>query len=548
MEKNSTSADNRTGEISVIKGLTRTDRTLLGLACATACICAVLLVHKPDFDFEAASEIIGEIQSFEKDVRKKSARSFSWKSASTRPKLSWGDSIFTGPESSARLKVRAAPSLDYQEILIAENSLLQLEREQEELKIKLFFGQARHQGDNTEIPLIKPPDTSKSSKRAPTPRTQRPSSSAPKSLAEAFLDLPKPPQIFIPSVTNLNSVPPGSLSEPGISAAQNPVRPSNPALDDVALSTPPVSEKMPSDLFQIEFSQKKSEFLWTGREKIPVKWKSNFTPKLFVVEHSSDPGMAKPRQMKVTGTQWSMERPLGVHNYLRVKAQDPVSQEWITSSIQHVQLKLKKPVLTPTESVHKQARSPAEAAPPAQVRVAWSKLPLIQNYELEISTQQNFARARRSRVRGTNENLLQLQEPGRYHLRVRALDSLQAPASDFSETVSFEYHFLARAPTPALREPASGTSLFFQSNLKTPFWLSWGDVEEATYYRLELSSEPRFQKPLLSQQLQESKFLIPDRLGRGPYFWRVRVEDSKQISNWSETGTFSIFTRAEVQK
>ncbi|MEI7973108.1 MAG: hypothetical protein WCH11_01940 [Bdellovibrio sp.] len=97
----------------MIKSLTRTDRTLLGIACFTACTCAVLLIQKPNFDFDSAGEVIGEIQSLEKDVRKKSSRSFSWMPAAARPKISWGDSIFTGPDSSARLKVRASTSQDY---------------------------------------------------------------------------------------------------------------------------------------------------------------------------------------------------------------------------------------------------------------------------------------------------------------------------------------------------------------------------------------------------------------------------------------------------
>ena len=160
-------------------------------------------------------------------------------------------------------------------------------------------------------------------------------------------------------------------------------------------------------------------------------------------------------------------------------------------------------------------------------------------YELELASNPQFKSPFRKNV-SNNQEMLSLKKPGEYYVRVRALSADQKPISEYSDTATLTYEFLGRTDAPKLLEPQSGMSLVFQSGTRTPFWLTWSAVDSIDKYRLEFAKDEKFQNRILSELVPRTKFLVPYRLPKGKYYWRVRVEEGTQRSEWSTARNFWI--------
>ncbi|MCB0419691.1 MAG: hypothetical protein KDD61_01770, partial [Bdellovibrionales bacterium] len=71
-----------------------------------------------------------------------------------------------------------------------------------------------------------------------------------------------------------------------------------------------------------------------------------------------------------------------------------------------------------------------------------------------------------------------------------------------------------------------------------PVIFSWNKVKYASKYQLQFSLSKNFDKPLFSEIVDDTNFLLSRDLPSGPSFWRIRAESDKHISKWSKPKEF----------
>ncbi|MDI6809674.1 MAG: hypothetical protein QME66_11940 [Candidatus Eisenbacteria bacterium] len=93
--------------------------------------------------------------------------------------------------------------------------------------------------------------------------------------------------------------------------------------------------------------------------------------------------------------------------------------------------------------------------------------------------------------------------------------------------------------TPTLVSPANGTA----TSDTTPTF-DWNDVSTASGYEIQVDDAISFNSPVIDTFLVGSTHTDTLSLGEDTYYWRVRARDSAGVwSSWSETWTFTVFTR-----
>jgi|GEM_PF-1700338 len=163
-------------------------------------------------------------------------------------------------------------------------------------------------------------------------------------------------------------------------------------------------------------------------------------------------------------------------------------------------------------------------------------------YQLQISTDANFAIVRFSSNTFNSQCIVNNLLSGVYYWRVRAKDNADN-YSDWSQcrkvTLSVDGVDTLPPPAPKLNSPnnyAMITSL--------PMVFKWSEVTDESLpvtYDLQVDNNSSFESPEINQyNLQNTTYAVTI-INNGVYYWRVRARDSRgNVSDWSSVRSLTV--------
>ncbi len=202
---------------------------------------------------------------------------------------------------------------------------------------------------------------------------------------------------------------------------------------------------------------------------------------------------------------------------------------------------LNDPKLRPLKKLVANSKDPLKPAPTLEALITWSQVKSAKKYMLEVDQTEDFKSPRKFEVKGDSVPVA-VSKPGKFSLRVRALNEKGEAISNYSKVEQLTYVYNAPLLQPSLLEPYDKTTMFMQKNTAPYLWLEWQNVQNASEYLVEISAKPDFSKPLLSAKTIVPRFLVKEKIPSGKLFWRVRAlsENPDMHSKWTTNREFSI--------
>jgi len=151
---------------------------------------------------------------------------------------------------------------------------------------------------------------------------------------------------------------------------------------------------------------------------------------------------------------------------------------------------------------------------PAPVPLRWDGAAAA-GLRLEVSRDRSFAALVASSPGEPGTALFQPPAAGTFYWRIG--DGAGGSRSEERLLLILEN----RPPTP--HSPMAGEIVLAPVGRETPFW--WTAVEGAERYRLEIATDPSFEKPVFAAEAEGPGLWAEPRLAEGVYWWRVRVAD-----------------------
>lgn len=266
-----------------------------------------------------------------------------------------------------------------------------------------------------------------------------------------------------------------------------------------------------------------------------MAWSTVDVAKTYRWEIANNPKFAGVQFTETPNTKiaWTQYKP-GKY-YFRVFARTELGQNSAPSETGVLEVYGAAPVLNPVASILAKDTNMNAVAPPQQTKVTWSALPEAKSYILQLDKNPDFSQALDIEAAG-NESLVTLPAPGRYFMRVKALNGEAQDVSDFSNTQDATYNFLVTLKTPELIEPYDKTTIFLQKDMEPFIWLEWSSVPNAVKYKLEVSSKADFSALVFTKTMAETRFLIREKIPYGNIYWRVRAVSSEESlhSEWAQ--------------
>lgn len=177
------------------------------------------------------------------------------------------------------------------------------------------------------------------------------------------------------------------------------------------------------------------------------------------------------------------------------------------------------------------------------IDLKWSQVPLAKAYKVEVSEKPDFAGSIQTYEATKSELTVKIERPGSYYFRVTPKGTNNTELTKPSQTETFTYTLMLPLKTPNHKEPLEGMTYFLQVTDEPYIPLEWENVTEADKYELQVSSDKNFSKPLISQSLANTRFLIKNKISTGTHYWRVRsFKEGKEPSPWSKPSKFLIFS------
>jgi hypothetical protein len=206
-----------------------------------------------------------------------------------------------------------------------------------------------------------------------------------------------------------------------------------------------------------------------------------------------------------------------------------------------VKVILNDPKIRPIKKLVATGKDPVAPAPTLEALVSWNPVKSAKKYVLEMDQNNDFTSPQRFEVK--NESIpLAVSKPGKFNLRVRALNEKGEAISNYSTVEKLTYIYNVPLLTPDLLEPYNKTTMFMQKDTAPYLWLEWQNVPNASEYLIEISTAPDFSKPLLSAKTIVPRFLVKQKIPYGTVYWRVRAlsENPDMHSKWTGNREFSI--------
>ncbi|WII73801.1 FecR domain-containing protein [Bdellovibrio sp. 22V] len=283
----------------------------------------------------------------------------------------------------------------------------------------------------------------------------------------------------------------------------------------------------------------------SGKDRNPASpqapklaWKPVLQTKNYHLQIARDASFAEAEKYDVNQNQveWSQYRPGKYFYRVFAKGLNGLTSE--PSETGTIEITAGGIILDPLKTINAIGQQPG----PKETPISWTEVPFAKSYLVQVDTSKEFKQPQQmeySSLGGT----LTLNDPGRYNVRVQALDENNKPLTEFSNIEEVLYTFRAPLVAPSLMEPFNNASIFLQTEMEPFIWLEWKKVEGATSYRIEISDKADFSRTLIAKSLAGNRYLIKDRVPLGKIYWRVRAEskDDSESSEWAEKREFTLY-------
>lgn len=276
-----------------------------------------------------------------------------------------------------------------------------------------------------------------------------------------------------------------------------------------------------------------------------LSWSSVKGAKQYEIEWASDAEFKhRLESKKIDSTSFQFQPKQSGDAFYRVRALTPGGKAGTYSRVGQVSVDLPRPGLKPIESISTLGQTPTDPPAQAELKMAWSGSAVAEGYEVQVSSSKDFSAPITFNTRNT-QGALKVNKPGDYYVRVRSLNALSEPLTEFSTPEKFTYTYKVPLATPTLKEPTHAVTLFFQNSVPT-FWLGWAPVKLAQTYRLQVASDSTFKNIILETKTDAPRFLVKRELPQGTVYWRARAENTERESHWSQIRSIRIFTSRQA--
>lgn len=550
---------------------TRTDNIILSVSSCIALLCLVLLYDDSwifRFTFINRSPQIGQIESLYSDVRKKSNQEYLWRKATKNDFIHQGDSLFTGGDSVAKIRLQ-----DGDELNIDENSLITFSKTDQQTDLDLKFGTII-----SEIKTEKPIELKVQGRKI---KITGSNSVVQLKSDGTYSELKGKVQIKSIEKTWIKKEIPATISPKLSSLLQTPIsnEVSNPVVvNTTTSSTSPVAiikelepnnpELKPLSNLQIQKAQNgsipKSEF--NINYVFPSSYQSgqllvyqDFEQKKLIQTISLSKEDIKKDFIKINLTQIFENQNLiksGVYYFQLQGNTEYLKQELKkTSNIEKWNLeilsgpKLDAPILNLTKVNFKAGEIPDS--------LTWKNVPYASDYLIQISNQPDFKDAQtiwykelknrktpanKNHVKNLSDNQSQNRFDWKQSFVGKKFVKITAK-SEFGEmgkdSVVAEYF---GKPQQIQIEKTSDKNIHSKSANQNPpklnFILKWNKVPFVEQYFLQISENSDFSKNPISAKVKSNNFEFWQN-NPGKYFWRVRPYlDSGIETEYSKVGEF----------
>lgn len=233
-----------------------------------------------------------------------------------------------------------------------------------------------------------------------------------------------------------------------------------------------------------------------------------------------------------TKVAWTQYKP-GKY-YFRVFTKTALGQSSDASETGTLEVYGDAPMLNAIPSVLVKNDDVRAVAPAKESRATWTPIPEAKTYLVQIDKSEEFNNPTQIEVPAT-EGAVSMPEPGKYFVRVKAMNESSQDMSEFSNVQTVDYVFKRTLKGPDLIEPYDKTTIFLQKDMEPLIWLEWSSVPDATKYVLEVSPKADFSNTVISKEMTTTRFLVKEKIPYGAIYWRVRAvhQDESLNSDWS---------------
>jgi|GEM_PF-4325762 len=488
--------------------------------------------------------VFGKVTKISNDVRHKKTKQLQWKSARSPSVIHLGDSIFTGPDSTAKVEIQGGSQFD-----VSPNSMIYFDKNASNFTLNLEFGSIEGRLNAGKLNL-KVGNQSLELNSASGGEI-----SLTKSATGDGYDIQSKSGTFdVSSPLGAETLTGGSsLTITGAAKEKKSAEKQKLALEEV-LKKKKEKERLAKEAAEAAEKAKviKSEFVWIKPEansdfeikidanrmpievpKVTLEWRASPNPEKFVLEFSKTPDFASPiTSASLSSNNWTAPELSEGDYYVRVRP-ETVLDNWSPtlgfSMIMGKPKPLPAPVLV-TQEVSYQWPSKEP------VHLEWKKVAKAKKYKVEVSNKVDFSNQPQV-VEATDSSVL-LPPPGmgRHYFRVSAEAASGLPGSKSSVgniTVSSE--------RPVMNTVESIDILGTSPEANPPaqdVQLEWKNLGENSTYEVQVAKDPEFtgaQSIKVRSATSQLKIRSP-----GKYFSRVRAvsEVGEALTEFSEAKSF----------
>lgn len=509
--------------MSVLKNFSTTDKVIL---CGSTVILIVLSYLLYDDTLLVPSHsgkepLIGTLSHTHRDVRRKNNDNFIWLPGNNKDQVYNKDSIFTGPDSQASIRLT-----DGSVIQIQENSLMNLNLKNGQMELDLRFGQLTGNG-NTPLKI--------------------------KTGEEEYTIQGKDAKFEI-NRSKSGAMDVKVLSGDAEIRGKNGTQKLKP--NESLQITKKGVDKKEGDA-RIELITQNDAYLHRSSDKAPLsfEWKGQGPLAQYNIEISKTEDFKKILSLHSTQEQnISLVAPLKEGTYYwRVQGLNVRSKPVATSKIRkfYVSYLATPKLLTPENNGMLRAEILTTSGPlRGALTVTWEGHPRHLRYHWQISEDQDFHKiVAEKTLRETQIRTPELHS-GTYFTRVKGFDKEQHP-SPWSAVHAFNFEVTQepKPPAPLLTEKNLRFTIPKLQNREPSAapvpQMSWTKVDVAKNYRWEIAKSPRF-ADAQAAKVAETK-IAWNEYKPGKYYFRVfSTTPLGQNSDPSETGVLEVYGEAPV--
>jgi len=260
-------------------------------------------------------------------------------------------------------------------------------------------------------------------------------------------------------------------------------------------------------------------------------------------------------------TKWDLATPGKF--FWRVQAVNDGGVKSPFSSTNKLYLTLPAPKMKKLFSHKVEIKTRAQLSEPSPVAITWTDVPAASSYRILVSENKKFNSPIMDLSAERNLASLNIDQKGRYFVKVAALGIGEELASDYSEVSIIDYEKKnlipkekpqptpqptpkptpvpvekkASLPAPQPKLPPDGVSIVALNGSQDPILFKWENTS-ADIYHIEIAADAGFQQILHSTDSKENQLVVTRILPKGKLYWHLRAQKSAVRSEWSPTFSF----------